>query len=109
MAKSPPRDRLMAPLNVYKIVPGEGAHWVILDEDGSPVLSGQDFRTQREALAALQDEARAKGMSLKIHQKKGTLESVEAYPKRSLTLRLSVPPELDDIIDSMSEDLGLSK
>jgi hypothetical protein len=48
-------------------------------------------------------------MTLKSHENKDVGASSGALPERSVTLRLTITPELDGILEDMSEDLGLSK
>jgi hypothetical protein len=101
---------------VYRIEPGEAGHWVVLDEANQPLFVGQDFRTPREAAAAVRDLAASKGVKAmsavgERGQPRQVLVEGDLRDIAPVLVRitLTVSPEMDDLIDNLADELRTSK
>ena len=105
------------PSTTYLITPGSAGHWAVFDPKGRELFAEREFRTPLQAFTALQGWAEANGMSAEITSGQGTsnqqvqLKKRLRFPEseRSVTLTLTISPELDTLLDNMSEELGVPK
>ncbi len=105
------------PSSTYSIAPDSVGHWTVLDPEGREFFQDEEFRTSDEAFSALQDMAKARGMTAEITSGSGTSNRQVVLKKRRhlpeserlVTLTLTISPELDDHLDNMAEELGVPK
>ncbi len=68
------------PKATYRIAKGDVSPWVIIGPGGSHVLSGEDFRTDREAVAALRGMFAREGVRMETVETPEGLVANVTYP-----------------------------
>jgi hypothetical protein len=83
----------------FKIRPGTASRWVILSDDGEPVLSGQEYREPREAVAELKARALSEGFTMIATQHRDGSFDVTFEAPGTTQLVINLPPSLRVVVD----------
>lgn len=105
----------MASPATYRVVPAQGARFMIMRDDGTAILANRDFPSETVAVEALSELARENDQELAvIYRPDGKIDRVEMrdrrrQPRLDVKLTLTIWPELDAMIDEMATDLEIAK
>jgi hypothetical protein len=95
----------------FRVFQGENGRWKVEDNRGAEAFYGNEFATNDEAIDAFRKHLAAEGLEMSVlHHRDGSSTIVtRPQSKSTVTLTLTVWPELNDLLDNLADDMGVAK
>jgi hypothetical protein len=97
--------------NHFKVIKGDDGRWKVEDLGHEEAFFGNKFATKDEAIDAFRKHLAGEGRSMSVlHHRDGWSEVItRPQAKSTVTLTLTVWPELNDLLDNLADELGVTK